>query len=144
MRTSHAAAVYVKTMLVFLACDALWLGWIAPEFYRRHLPHLLAPEPDLAAAAVFYLLYVAGLVKFAILPALATGDRARAFRDGAMFGLVAYATFDLTCQALFRDWPLIVTIVDLCWGTLLSGTACLLVAWTSRGPKEPASSRYRP
>ena len=95
---------------------------VAPGFYQKHLGHLLRPDVVWPAAIAFYLMYIAGMVVFAIQPGLEAGSLARTAALGAFFGLVAYATFDLTCMALFKDFPLVVVVVDLLWGTVLTAT----------------------
>lgn len=118
--------LYALTLISFLALDSLWLGIIAPGFYRQHIGHLLAARPNWYAAALFYLIFIGGLVYFAALPgALGASPRMAALR-GAIFGLATYATFDLTSHAMLRDWPVIVTVVDLLWGTALSAGASAL------------------
>lgn len=114
--------LYGLTAAVFFAIDLVWLGVVAPGFYQRHLGHLLRPDVVWGAAVLFYLLYLAGVLVFAVLPGLEAGSLARTVALGAFFGLVAYATFDLTCMALMRDFPLVVVVVDLAWGTVLTGT----------------------
>jgi len=114
--------LYGLTALVFFAIDLVWLGVVAPGFYQRHLGHLLRPEVLWAPALLFYALYIAGVLVFAVLPGLEAGSLARTLALGAFFGLVAYATFDLTCMALMRDFPLVVVAVDLAWGTVLTAT----------------------
>lgn len=114
--------LYGLTTVVFFAVDLLWLGIVAQGFYARHLGSLLGDHPIWPAALLFYALYIAGILVFAVLPALATGEIKRAIGLGAFLGLVAYATFDLTCLALFRDFPPIVVVVDLIWGTVLTAS----------------------
>lgn len=114
--------LYGLTALVFFAIDLVWLGVVAQGFYQKHLGHLLRPDVVWPAALVFYLMYLAGVLVFAVLPGLEAGSLPRTLALGAFFGLVAYATFDLTCMALFRDFPLVVVVVDLVWGTVLTGT----------------------
>lgn len=114
---------YVATGLVFLALDALWLGTMASRLYRPAMGRLMADEPSLLPAALFYLLYVAGIVVFAVQPALGSGRWTTALMLGAFLGLVAYGTYDLTNHATLRDWPVVITVVDLAWGTLLTGVA---------------------
>lgn len=119
-------ALYGLTAAGFFAIDFVWLSRIAVSFYDRHLGHLLREEPVIWAAVGFYSLYLVGVVVFAVLPGLEDGSVARSAILGALFGLVAYATFDLTCKALFQDFPTIVVVVDLAWGTVLTaGTATL-------------------
>ncbi len=108
--------------LVFVATDALWLGVVAPRFYQATIGGLLREQPDLLAAALFYVLFVIGVCEFVVIPAAPAVRFARVFGRGALFGLVAYATFDLTAMAVLRGWSWLVTVVDLAWGMLLTGT----------------------
>jgi uncharacterized membrane protein len=117
--------LYLGTLAAFLAIDALWLGVVARGFYRDHLGFLLAAEPNWVAAGVFYLLFVAALQVFVVLPGLRAGTAKHVMTRGAFFGLVTYATYDLTNLATVRDWPVIVTVVDLIWGAVLSLTVGL-------------------
>ena len=129
--------LYGLTALVFFAIDLVWLGVVAAGFYQRHLGHLLRPDVLWAPALVFYLLYVAGALVFAVLPGLEAGALTRTLALGAFFGLVAYATFDLTCMALLRDFPIVVVVVDLAWGmvltTLVSAAGFGLGRWLGVG-----------
>lgn len=115
--------IYLCALAGFLAIDVVWLAVVARKFYRERLGFLLADAPNWWAAATFYLLFVAGLLVFAILPGLQAGSAWRALLLGAFFGLIAYATYDLTNQATVKNWPLAVTLVDLAWGAVLS--ACV-------------------
>lgn len=117
--------LYAIALPLFLAIDLLWLGVVARAFYRRHIGWLLADQPNWLAAGVFYALFVAGIVFFVVGPALEKGSWRHALLAGAAFGLVTYAAYDLTNQALTRDWPVIVTVVDLAWGAVLSATVSL-------------------
>ncbi|MGB3811564.1 MAG: DUF2177 family protein [Parvibaculum sp.] len=116
------AIAYISTALIFVVMDAIWLtlmgGW-----YRRELGALMAPDFRLAPAVIFYLLYLAGIVVFAVAPALADDRIATALLYGALFGFFAYATYDLTNQATLAHWSLKLTLVDLVWGTVLTGTS---------------------
>lgn len=111
---------FVATVLAMLVLDGLWLGLVARGFYRRHLGFLMTDQVNWAAAGAFYVLYAIGLTVFVVLPGIDSGSVGAAVWRGALFGLVAYATYDLTNQATVRSWPTIVTAVDLGWGTLLS------------------------
>lgn len=117
------AAAYVVTAIVFLGIDAIWLTLSADRLYRPNLSKLLAAQFSLAPAALFYVLYVAGILVFAVTPAFKSTQWTTAALYGALFGLFAYATYDLTNQATLKDWPVIVTIADLCWGTILTAVA---------------------
>ncbi len=105
---------------VFLVIDLVWLGLVAKSFYAKHLGFLMRPDPNWIAAIIFYLLFVIGLVHFVITPALEKSSLTDALLFGALFGLVTYSTYDLTNLATIKDWPLVVTCVDLAWGTTLS------------------------
>jgi uncharacterized membrane protein len=107
---------YIFTLIPFIILDALWLGFIAPGFYKKHIGFLLAKNPDWIAAAVFYLIFVTGIVIFVTYQEQSIS---RAAIRGALFGLVCYATYDLTNQATVEGWPIIVTMVDLCWGAII-------------------------
>ena len=114
--------VYAATFAGFLAIDVFWLGLVARKFYRRHLGFLLADQPNWWAAIAFYLLFVAGILVFSVVPALRTGSLWNALLMGGFYGLVTYATYDLTNQATVKNWPWIVTIIDICWGVILSAS----------------------
>ncbi len=113
-------SLYAVSIAAFFAIDLTWLGVVASDFYARHLGDLLRPDVLWAPAILFYLLFVAGVVKFVTLPA--AGSVRKAALNGAFFGLITYATFDLTCLALFRDFPVIVVVVDLAWGAVLTAS----------------------
>jgi len=123
--------VYAATLLALLALDAVWLGLLARGLYARELAHLLAPSIRWGAAVAFYLLYVAGLLALVVAPNRAAGAAAVAWR-GALFGLVAYATYDLTNLATIAGWPLAVTVVDLLWGAALTAATALAGWWLAR------------
>lgn len=113
--------MYGIAFIIFLAIDAVWLGLVAPRFYRAQIGHLMAETPNFIAALLFYLIFIFGVVVFVIQPSLADGNWTTALWRGLLFGFVTYATYDLTNLATLRDWPLTVTIVDLAWGTFLGG-----------------------
>ena len=112
--------IYAVMLVAFVALDAVWLGLIARTFYSKHLGYLLADKPIWAAAGVFYLLFVLGLLVLVVLPGIEAGSVKRVVLLGLVYGLVTYGTYDLTNLALVKDWPWIVTVVDLCWGAGLS------------------------
>jgi len=120
MPVAQILKLYGLTALVFFAIDLVWLGVVASGFYQKHLGHLLAEAVRWVPALLFYLLFILGILVFAVLPGLSDGSLAKAVSLGAFLGLFAYATFDLTCAALFRDFPTLVVVVDLIWGTALS------------------------
>ena len=127
---SRLILCYLATLLVVGLLDYLWLRVIATAWYENGMSHLLAPRPNLVAAAVFYLGYPVGLMIFAVAPA--QGDWARALAMGALFGLFAYGTYDITNLAVMRDWPLGLTLIDLAWGTFVSAAGALAGTWAWR------------
>jgi uncharacterized membrane protein len=125
---------YLGSGVVMAVLDAIWLTTVGPRLYRPAIGELLAPEPNLRIAVVFYLIYVAGIVFLAVTPALRDGSALRAVTAGAILGLVAYATYDLTNQATLRVWPAHITLIDLAWGTFVTAAAALGGYWlASRG-----------
>lgn len=112
-------ALYVISLFIFLIVDMIWLGVIAKGLYRKHLGDLLRPKPNWIAASVFYLLFVAGILVFVVLPAISRQSFSHALLFGCLFGLITYATYDLTNLATIKNWPIIITAVDLVWGSLL-------------------------
>lgn len=119
MMVAHYSKLYFATLFAFLCIDGVWLGLVARGFYGRHLGSLLKANPNWLAALLFYLLFVAGVLLFVVVPAAQHESARRALVYGAFFGLVTFATYDLTNLATIKDWPVIVTIVDLAWGTSL-------------------------
>ncbi len=124
--------LYALTLAVFFLIDMVWLGVVAKGFYRKHLGAMLAPKVNWGAAILFYLLFIVGLMVFVIRPALAAGKPLEALLFGAFFGLISYATYDLSNLATLKDWPVIVTVVDLVWGTVLGGSVSLLGTFLGR------------
>lgn len=114
--------LYCIALPIFFAVDMVWLGVVAKNFYSKHLGFLMKANVNWAAAVLFYLLFSAGLVVFVVAPALDKGSAMRAVLLGALFGLITYATYDLTNLATLKDWPLLVTVVDLIWGTVLAAS----------------------
>lgn len=123
MSWTLALKLYGLTVPVFFLIDIIWLT-AARNFYRKHLGPLMAERVNWPAAAVFYLLFLAGLLVFVVIPSVRSGQPGRSLFLGALFGLVTYATYDLTNLATLKGWPPIITWVDLVWGSVL----CALVA----------------
>ena len=115
-----ALMAYAGALVFFLAADMLWLGLLMADTYQAWIGPLMREQPLLLPAAVFYLLYPAGLVVFAIRPALEGTGWARAAALGGFFGLLAYGTYDLSNLATLQDWPWQLTLVDMVWGAALS------------------------
>ncbi|MGF1641265.1 MAG: DUF2177 family protein [Rhodospirillales bacterium] len=113
------------TAATFLIADLLWIGVVARSFYRRRLARWLAERINRGAALLFYALYVVGIVVLAVGPALQAGSLQSAAGRGALLGLVAYGTYNLTNLATVRDWPPAVAVVDLGWGTAVTTAAAV-------------------
>lgn len=114
--------LYCIALPIFFAVDMVWLGVVAKSFYAKHIGFLMKANVNWAAAILFYLLFVGGLVVFVVTPALEGGSWVRALRLGALFGLITYATYDLTNLATLKGWSLPLTVVDLIWGTVLAAS----------------------
>jgi len=127
MTLPYLIKLYFSTLVAFLSIDLLWLGLLARGFYRKHLGFLMSPSPNWTAAIIFYLLFIAGLLIFAVIPGLTGESMGKAVLLGALFGLFTYATYDLTNLATIKDWPLTLTVVDILWGVVLSSA----VSWIS-------------
>lgn len=118
--------LYAIAFTVFLAIDAVWLTLIAKNFYAKHIGYLMAKNPNLLAALIFYLIFIAGLIFFVITPALDKKMWTHALLAGVFFGLVTYATYDLTNLATVKNWPILVTVVDLVWGMFISAAVSVV------------------
>jgi uncharacterized membrane protein len=118
-------AVYIATLVVFLGVDFVWLGRMGDAFYRPAMGDMAMEGFRIGPAVVFYLLYACGVVYFAVNPALAAESWKIALFNGLFLGLIGYGVYDLTNQATLKSWPLALTLVDLSWGTFLTGLAAL-------------------
>lgn len=118
--------LYLTALVIFIVMDMFWLGLIAKNFYQQQLGFLMKAKANLLAALIFYFVFIFGLVVFVIAP----GVDKKAVNDvimyGALFGLVGYATYDFSNLATLKNWPFLVTLVDLLWGTMASSLVALL------------------
>ena len=112
--------LYFATLIAFFAIDMIWLGLVARTFYRKYLGFLMAPNPNWLAAIIFYLLFIVGILVFVVVPGLKESSLKTTLLRAALFGLITYATYDLTNLATVKDWPVLVTVVDMIWGMILS------------------------
>lgn len=126
---------YAIATVAFFAIDMLWLGLIAKNFYRNKLGHILSQEVNWPAAIIFYLIYIAGIVYFAINPALKMGNWQMALLNGGLLGGLCYATYDLTNMATIAKWPLEIVVVDIIWGMVLTGSVSLITYFAVSGFK---------
>jgi uncharacterized membrane protein len=133
MNISFYIKLYALTVPVFFIIDILWLGVVAKGFYRRKLSFILSAEVNWVAAFVFYLIYIAGILFFAVRPAVINASWGQAAILGALFGFFTYATYDLTNMATIKNWPLTIVVVDILWGvclcTVVSCLSFLISKW---------------
>ncbi len=118
--------LYAIALPAFFAIDMLWLGLIARNFYKNQIGFLMKSDVNWAAAIIFYLLFLVGMVVFVIEPAVAKKEWTRALWTGALFGLITYATYDLTNLATLKDWPVTMVMVDMLWGTVLAASVSVV------------------
>jgi uncharacterized membrane protein len=118
--------LYAIALPAFFAIDMLWLGLLARNFYKDQIGFLMKPDVNWTAAIIFYLLFLVGLVVFVIEPAVVKKEWMRALWMGAFFGLITYATYDLTNLATLKDWPVTMVVVDMIWGTVLAASVSVV------------------
>lgn len=123
--------LYILTVPVFFIIDMLWLGVVARGFYQTHLADLLGPV-QWVPAVVFYLIFIVGILVFAVGPGIVAGSLVKTILLGALFGFIAYATYDLTNFATLKEWPFIVVVVDMFWGAALSGSVAAISFFIAR------------
>jgi uncharacterized membrane protein len=114
------AGAYASIIVVMVAIDLLWLGIIAKPLYQQGIGHLMAERPNMLVALLFYLIFAAGLLVFAVAPDGVSAGWGKTALAGALFGLVAYATYDLTNLATLKNWPVGLALLDMAWGSLVS------------------------
>jgi len=124
--------LYGIAFVLFLVIDLVWLGFIAKNLYQKQLGHLMADNVNWVAAIIFYLLFIGGLVFFAISPAVSEGVWTKALLLGALLGFLTYATYDLTNLATLKDWPIQITLIDLTWGTFLGASVSTLTFFVNQ------------
>jgi uncharacterized membrane protein len=121
--------LYLVMLVAFFLVDMVWLGLVARKFYRKQIGFLMYSKPNWAAAIIFYLLFILGAVVFVVLPGLQDGSLKVTVLRALLYGLVTYATYDLTNLATLKDWPVLVTVVDLLWGMGISVIVGLVGFW---------------
>ncbi len=119
-------STYIIALITFLAIDMVWLGVVAKNLYKEKLENILSPNVNWMAAIVFYLIYTAGILFFVVNPSLKEISWKVALLNGAVFGAMCYATYDLTNMATIAKWPLFIVIVDISWGVLLTSSVSVI------------------
>ncbi|MEF3692533.1 MAG: DUF2177 family protein [Candidatus Moraniibacteriota bacterium] len=132
MNTLDFLKLYLIAVPVFFMIDMLWLVVIAKDIYQKYMGHLMKPMPNWPVAILFYLLFIVGVIIFAVHPAIKNNSWTYALFYGAMFGFFTYMTFDLTNLAVLKDYSWQITIIDIIWGTVLSTTVSLAVFFIGR------------
>ena len=122
---------YFAAAISFGILDSFWLRWAAPNLYRPVIGEIMTDNVRVGAAAAFYIIYIAGMVWFAVKPGLAAGSVATAMLNGALLGALCYATFDLTSQAVMKVWATHISIADILWGTFATAVAAGIATWTT-------------
>jgi len=112
--------LYLVSLAAFLAIDMLWLGLVARSFYQQQLGFIMAPSVNWFSAAIFYMLFIVGILFFVVIPGLESNSLKATLLRAALFGLITYATYDLTNLATLKNWPVLLSLVDMFWGTVLS------------------------
>lgn len=124
---------YGLTAGIFFLIDLFWLGLAAKGLYARHVGELMRERVNWTAALLFYAIYIGGILTFVVVPALQDGSSLlRTAIMGGLLGFFAYSTFDLTCLALIRGWSVAITVVDMIWGTVLTGSTAAAAVLLSR------------
>ena len=122
---------YVAAAISFGVLDALWLRWAAPNLYRPVIGEIMTDNIRVGAAGVFYLLYIAGMIWFAVKPGLASGSVPTAMLNGALLGGLCYATYDLTSQAVLKVWSTQISVMDILWGAFATAVASGIATWVT-------------
>lgn len=123
--------LYLLTVPIFFGIDILWISIMNKRFYSKNLAHLVSEKINWPAAIIFYLLYIAGIIVFAVLPATRDNSPIKALLLGGFLGLIAYSTYDLSNLSTLKNWPINVTVVDIIWGTILTASVSFLSYYVS-------------
>jgi uncharacterized membrane protein len=130
LETTHVLLLYGITALTFFVIDLVWIGVVAKGFYGKHIGGMLGERVNWVAALIFYFIYIGGIVLFVLIPALKNDSGViHVIVMGGLLGLFAYGTFDMTALALFKGWPVIVTVVDMVWGAFLTASTAATALW---------------
>lgn len=121
---------YLVSLITFLVIDGIWLAFMSKAFYAKQLAHLMASKPNWTAALIFYLIYAVAIASLVVQPAISQNlTNSKIVIYGAILGLAAYGAYDLTNQATLKNWPYIVTLVDLIWGAVVTALTAVIAIW---------------
>ena len=126
---THWILLWIAAAVLFLAIDMVWLLWLGRGFYVSEIGNLLRQPPNFGAAGAFYILYVTGLMIMVIWPAVQAQSAQQAFIQGALLGLIAYGTYDLTNLAVMKGFTTKIALIDMIWGTVLTASVATLTTW---------------
>lgn len=129
MGTKNYLIAYSITLVSLLIVDGAWIALVMDKIYKSHVPHLLADSFTLWPAAIFYIIYAFGICYFVVFPSMTQGFSLTVFGSGLLLGLLAYCAYDLTNHATLRDWPLFITVLDIAWGSFVTGLVALFTSW---------------
>jgi uncharacterized membrane protein len=125
---THWIILWIAAAVLFLLIDMVWLLWLGRSFYVSEIGDLLRQPPNMGAAGAFYILYVTGLMVMVVWPAVQGGSVGQAVLYGAILGLIAYGTYDLTNLAVMKGFTTKIAVIDMVWGTVLTGTVSGITA----------------
>lgn len=117
---------FIVTFSVFMVIDLIWLGVIAKKLYQKYLGYIMTSNINWIAAIIFYIIFVVGMLYFVIMPALNDMSLKKAIISGMAYGFITYATYDLTNLATLKNWPIMITIIDIIWGTTLASLTTVI------------------
>jgi len=132
MGFSKTLILYFSTLLVFFVIDLIWLLLMNSRFYKIQLAGLMSNKVNWLPAILFYLLFIVGVLLLVVLPAVDRDSWIRAMLLGGLLGMIAYSTYDLSNLATIKNWPVVVTIVDIVWGTVLSAIVATISFYIAR------------
>lgn len=131
MNISLFIKLYLIALPVFFAVDLLWLGVLARGIYNKYIGDFLASPPNWTAAILFYLMFIVGIIFFAVYPAVEKNSAQHALLYGALFGFFTYMTYEMTNLAVIKDWPLAIVPIDILWGVVLSASVAGITWWVA-------------
>ncbi|MCP1199323.1 DUF2177 family protein [Notoacmeibacter sp. MSK16QG-6] len=132
--------LYLIALVIFFTIDFVWLGFVAKNFYAERMGAIMRDSPKLSVAALFYAVYVIGLIYFAVWPAFNGGGWTQAALNGAFFGFFAYLTYDATSYSVVEGFDPVVAVVDTVWGTIITGFTAATTVWIGALIWEPSAS----